>query len=939
MKLKDYQDECLKRLAAFLRLCRTMKPEEAYEKATDDAEARARLGAARGYTPLSSIPLVSLKVPTGGGKTIIGAHAIRLAAEWAETETPLALWFAPTDTIRSQTAEALKKAGHPYREALEEAFGVGRIRVFDLSETDQIRQSDLAGGACIVVATMQSFVKRDTDKYRVYKDREALEPLFAGIEPGGSPSPATAGAHNGAPSVLDMRDDDPSKPKCSLANLCALRHPVVIADEAHHMTSDLSRRTLARLAPCAVIGLSATPERENNTLWAARASELFAEEMIKLPVELTEYPAGRCDWTQPVLAALAKRDELEKLAIAEWDGGRGAPWLRPVALFQAQSDIKGATGRVTAAELRRFLIGEARRDPAEIAVVTGEQKELDGADVRDPRCQVRLVITVEVLKEGWDCPSAAVLCSVANVKSETATVQLLGRVMRQPGAKRRRTPALNKAFAFAASDGFGAAASALAGGLRARGFDEAEARQAISWTQPALPVSGDGPLFGEGEEEVRIGPSLFDGIGAMLPEGAKAIQTVDGGAVLRIDAAMPEADIEAVANALEGSGSEEGKSAAAEFRVKAREAARRKEATENAPFRTKRKPIVVPALVSRMDGGDDGDIFVASAEEAYSELGNGIAGFLPPSLGSGEFRMERLGDAFRLFLDGEAVRAEAMPASSGQPSSRQDEFHGNGFESRFDEASLLNSLDGLTPDAAISRTGKREWIARIIAALVAEGATPAALFMHRHALAETLRRHLCEALDAARAEAFQRAFRFDSAGANSCGGQTATLELRWDEAFTLDETLYEAYGAGIRRYDGGYVFKKHFLGRFFVPAFDGALPHGEGEEFECAKLIDAHPRVVDWLRNVAKHPYSFKLPVASGWFYPDFVGELDDGRLFAVEYKGAQLLHNPDTLEKTAIGKLWEKTSGGKCVFATITERDAAGRDMRTQLNNLFSQP
>ncbi len=936
MKLKDYQDECLKRLAAFLRLCRTMKPEEAYEKATDDAESRSRLGTARGYTPLeapvarASIPVVSIKVPTGGGKTILGAHAIRLAADWAETDAPLALWFAPTDTIRSQTAEALKKAGHPYREALEEAFGAGRVRVFDLSETDQIRPADLAGGACVIVATMQSFVKRDTDKYRVYKDREALEPLFASWTP-----------RNEA--QLELREDDPSKPKCSLANLCAMRQPVAIADEAHHMTSELSRRTLARLAPCVVIGLSATPERENNTLWAARATELFAEEMIKLPVELTEYPAGQCDWTMPVLAALAKRDELEELAMDEWNGGRGAPWLRPIALFQAQSDVKGAAGRVTAAELRRFLVDEAGRDPAEIAVVTGEQKELDGVDVRDPRCPVRLVVTVEALKEGWDCPSAAVLCSVANVKSETATVQLLGRVMRQPGAKRRRTPALNKAFAFAASDGFGAAASALAEGLRARGFDEAEAEQAINWTQPEMPVSGDGPLFGCGEEEVRIGPALFDEIGALLPQGAKVYQTADGGALLHVDAALPEATLEAVTTSLERGGGEAGKRAAAEFRSKAKAAARRMEATAEAPFRKRR--VVMPGLVSRLESED---IFVANAEEAYAEFGDGIARFLPAVLLPGEFRMVRMGDTFQLFLDGEAVRAEALPVRAASSHAIQAEFSAEGFVSRLDAASLVNSLDGLTPCAAISRAGKREWIARIIAALVADGATPEALFVNRHALAETLRLRLDKALDAARAEAFQRVFRFDIGGeapGRTCNGHVcadaarpkATLALRWDEAFVLDESLYEAYGSSIRRYDGDYVFKKHFLGRFSVPAFDGSLPHGEGEEFECAKLIDAHPRVVDWLRNVARHPYSFKLPVASGWFYPDFVGELDDGRLFAVEYKGAQLVHNPDTLEKSAIGRLWAEASCGKCLYATVTERDEAGRDTRTQIDDLFS--
>ena len=945
MQLKRYQTEALDRLRDFFRFCRTMDPAAAYARATDDAEARNRLGMARGYTPLEndklrmtndelpSIPLVSLKVPTGGGKTILGAHAIRVAAEWAETDAPLALWFAPTDTIRAQTAEALKKAGHPYREALEESFGTGRIRVFDLSETDQIRPADLAGGACIVVATMQAFVKRDTDKYRVYRDREALEPLFVGVEcgaPGGRALPEMGGAsrpgepvgadRRAARNVLDMRDDDPSKPKCSFANLCALRHPVIVADEAHHMTSELSRRTLARLAPCAVIGLSATPERENNTLWAARASELFAEEMIKLPVELTEFPSERCDWTKPVLAALAKRDELERLALEEWDGGRGAPWLRPMALFQAQSDVKGAVGRVTAAELRRFLVEEAGRDPAEIAVVTGEQKELDGVDVRDPRCPVRLVVTVEALKEGWDCPSAAVLCSVANVRSETATVQLLGRVMRQPGAKRRRTPALNKAFAFVVSDGFGAAASALAEGLRARGFDEAEAARAIEPVQAALP-GADG-LFARADA-VHLEPEVFEVVAAALPAGFSVEQTTDGGGTLVLAPGIAEADAEAVATALETCGGEAGRAAAMEWRAKGAVLRRRAAEEERAPCRTRR--FVLPRLAARL--ADEPDLFVHSAEEAWQELGRGIEAHLPPMLAPGEFRMEHMGEGFTLYLDGERMRF----AETARGGAAQAEFGAEGFGTRVDAAGLVNALDALTPDPAIGRAEKRGWISRIVAGLVAGGATPDALFGHRHALADVLRRRLGDALVEARKEAYQAAFRLGGAGG-------AAPELRWDDGFVLDETLYEGQWAGIPLYDGEWVFEKHYLGRYHVPAFDGQKAHGEGEEFECAKEINRHPAVENWLRNVDSNADSFKLPLSNGhWFYPDFVGELKDNRFFAVEYKGEQLRHNPDTFEKTAVGQLWAKLSGGRCVYATVFARDDAGRDVRAQLDALFA--
>jgi type III restriction enzyme len=35
----------------------------------------------------------------------------------------------------------------------------------------------------------------------------------------------------------------------------------------------------------------------------------------------------------------------------------------------------------------------------------------------DPLVPIRYVITVEALKEGWDCPFAYVLCSLQDMKS------------------------------------------------------------------------------------------------------------------------------------------------------------------------------------------------------------------------------------------------------------------------------------------------------------------------------------------------------------------------------------------------------------------------------------------------------------------------------------------------------------------------------------------
>ncbi len=906
MQLKRYQTEAIGRLGAYLELCRTHDPRTAYEKATGDAEAVARLGAARHYAPLGDIPFVSLKIPTGGGKTIIGAHAVKLAADATETDTPLVLWLTPSDTIRTQTAEALKNPRHPYHEALEDAFGSGRVRVFDLAEKYQIRPSDLSQGACIVVATMQAFVHETRQKYDVYRDGgDDFDEHFKMLPPG-------------VPPGMDARTDDPSKPASSFANLCILHRPVIIADEVHHAATDLAWKTLAALGPRAIVGLTATPQTRNNALWATRASELFAEEMVKLPVELVEYPASECEWTAPVHAALAKRDELERLARAEWDGGRGAPWLCPIALFQAQSQLKGDDSRITVERLRDFLV-EIGRAPAEIAVVTGGQKELDGVDVRDPGCPVRLVITVEALKEGWDCPSSAVLCSVANVKSQTATIQLLGRVMRQPGARRRKTPQLNRAFAYVVSEGFGIAAASLAEGLRKRGFDRDEAVAAIQAQHPAL--TDDGGLFGDSPHAVRLPQEVFDAVAGALPGGVSVRALVNGGANLGVDPALPADTVEAVAAVLEKAGAS-AETIAAEWRAKSAVARRHAEEAENAPVRS--RSLALPKLAARLK--DATGVFIWDAENACSELCDSLAKYLPQSLPPGAFHLERQGNSFRLFLDGEAVRAKAVLAE------RTLSFRDGSFGTRVDAAAVVNELDRLVSFPFMPPAEKRGWIAGIVHGLVAEGATPDVLFGHRHALAGVLLREIRNAREEAKKQAFQQVFLLE-------GDKPATPELRWDETFALDAAFAESCKAGLRCYDGDWVFQKHFLGRYRIPAFDGNLPHGEGEEFDCARVLDAHPAVATWLRNPANHPGAFHLPVASGWFFPDFVGQLADGRFFAIEYKGAHLENTPDTLEKTAIGRLWARLSEGRCLYATIVKQSSDGLDVRAQLDALFTTP
>ena len=76
--------------------------------------------------------------------------------------------------------------------------------------------------------------------------------------------------------------------------------------------------------------------------------------------------------------------------------------------------------------LKTYLFDELKIEPEKIAVVTGNQRELDDIDLFAQSCPIEYIITIEALKEGWDCPFAYVFCSVKQVSSSTAAEQLLG---------------------------------------------------------------------------------------------------------------------------------------------------------------------------------------------------------------------------------------------------------------------------------------------------------------------------------------------------------------------------------------------------------------------------------------------------------------------------------------------------------------------------------
>jgi hypothetical protein len=157
-------------------------------------------------------------------------------------------------------------------------------------------------------------------------------------------------------------------------------------------------------------------------------------------------------------------------------------------------------------------------------------------------------------------------------------------------------------------------------------------------------------------------------------------------------------------------------------------------------------------------------------------------------------------------------------------------------------------------------------------------------------------------------------------------GPRAAVETSYRFTFDFPKDQYPAR----EPYKGSYKFGKHYY------PFVGEL-ESTGEEFECVRLIDGLQDVKHWVRNLALQPaFSFWLPTSTDRFYPDFVAELEDGRILVVEYKGELYADSADTREKRNLGALWEEKSGGKGLFLMAEKRDVAGRDLSHQLADKF---
>ena len=871
MNLKQYQHHSLHWLRRYFQRCRMLQEiGDGFPAATAFTSVTGEIHEGQGLPyaavkQVPGIPYVCLRIPTGGGKTLVACASVPLAVkELLHAARALVLWLVPSDTIRTQTLARLKDPADPYRQSLDTSLGA--VAVLEIEEATRMKRPLLDSHTVIVVATMQAFRRRDMSTLNVYKNNGELMTHFENLPP----------------ELIETLEKEPAGHfNQSLVNVFRLRRPFVIIDEAHNARQPLSFETLRRLNPAAVLELTATPNLKpqtvkldgetienppSNVLFSVSAYALKAEEMIKLPI----YLRYREPWDALLGDAIGLLNHLRNEAVQE-EAATGET-IQPIMLLQAQpeyQDKASITVEVVEAKLKEFGI------PAEqVCVHTGKRRGLDEVDVMAKGSKVRFIITVQALKEGWDCPWAYVLFSVAEMSSSGAVEQILGRVLRMPKAQRKQRDDLNNAYAFVASTKFSDAAQALKEGLIAAGFEGQDAEDLIV-DRPLLPVpAGAAPKAPETPVTVAL---------PVKPSGSLPLSVL---AAVIWNETTQELTVEKVLTAEEEEAVVAWAGEAKEIvQAAVRQRAGRVFGGTPAKASPAERGVVFEVPVLALKQGDfphqfEEDDINERNHWTLSQCDALLAGFHIPT--------EQRGIVIDI-TERERIQQRFLAETDRQQSLLET-------SAAWPVAKLVNEIDRSFSHPYLTDAETGIWLTRVLAELEARGFTMEQLTAHRHRLYKAVAARISELEKQARVKTYETLLFGDGSGA-------VHVSLASVFRFALDK-----YPVGNRYH--GLELPRHYYKEI------GAM---NGEEVQCAQIIAHDARVECWVRNLEREPrLSFWIQTSTDKFYPDFAAKLVNGKRLVIEYKGVHLAETPDTKEKERLGKLWEVRSGGECFFEMV---------------------
>lgn len=457
MELKDYQKEVLDELNAYFSYLEKYQDlRKAYQEFWEDrgiSMSSMENKIIRPYdNSIKNVPNVTIKVPTAGGKTFIACNALRTIFDnMPEELTKVVTWFVPSDTILKQTYLNLSNPDHPYRQKIDSLFN-SRVNVISKESAlmgKGMSMNDLRENLTILVLSVDSFATNTGNDRKSYRENENLSEIIKQYYQ----------------SISKVKGAD----EYSLMNLIYHLRPVAIIDESHNFESNLRMDMLNSLHPRFILDLTATPRDKSNVISFVNAARLKKANMVKLPVIVYNLNSA----TEVLFSAVKLQENLEKKAVEEEK--KGGKYIRPIVLLQAQPKSKDDS--ITFEQIKKKLLSWNIPEN-QIKIKTANVDEIKNINLMDRDCPVRFIITVNALKEGWDCPFAYILASLANKTSRIDVEQILGRILRQPYTKQHQTRLLNLSYVLTSSSYFLETVDNIVDGLNKAGFGKRDYRVA-----------------------------------------------------------------------------------------------------------------------------------------------------------------------------------------------------------------------------------------------------------------------------------------------------------------------------------------------------------------------------------------------------------------------------------------------------------------------------
>jgi len=860
--LKKFQQDSLNALSSFLQKAAVnLDIESAYEESTRD-----NFGVEGAYNNAGfpNTPYVCLRLPTGGGKTLLASHTISLVCkEYLARDFSLVLWLVPSNAILEQTYICLQNKLHPYRTAIDLAFN-GNVEILKIEDALNISKSSLQGNTCIIVSTLAAFRIEDIKGRKVYENNGSLKAIFDSLKP----------------DLLDRLDKSKNGAILhSLSNVINLYNPIVIVDEAHNARTDLSFETLKRLNPACIIEYTATPKVKgkdrSNILFNVSASSLKAEDMIKLPIELLTTDI----WQTSIADAVDKQKELELISLEE--SKQTGEYIRPIVLFQAEHDSK-VHSTIDVKTVYDYLIHALKIPVNHVAIATGEERGIEGINLLEASCEIRFIITKQALKEGWDCPFAYIFSSVAEVRSSKDVEQLLGRVLRLPNVKKKQNDILNKAFAFVCSKDFVKTAKNLADSLiLGCGFDSSEASKLIEPSSRQI----DFGLFEKLSTEALM---EIPDISTLPSELQQKIEIDKTDKKIIINQTITVKEKELIKDTVK-SVSDKQKVESVFLRLN--------QISEESKS-PQRHGVVISLPQLAIEFEDDLRIFdeevllpanwnLAECNQELSEED------FPVKINSGE----------RGIID---IDSRGIPVIHS-PERIQEMLNNLIISSSMNKVNLIKWLAEECRHQSIVHSKSIVFINNIIETLIQKRKLEIEhLVFMRFKLRDVIRRKIIEYHKEAKAKGYQEIlFPYENTPLVKEGKGKLKLgnEFRFPDIYPVNNI----YRENLR-------FKKHYYDLI------GDL---NDEEAECALQIDMNSNVETWVRNLERQESnSFWLQTSTDKFYPDFIVKLKNGVIVIVEYKGENIYDTPDSKEKRLIGAIYESVSEGKCRFVMLKGKE-----------------